>query len=82
MNEIREKIDALDIELARLLSKRLALVDDIARVKRSSAIPIRDERREAEVLKHVSEAAGEAYAEDVRRIYDAIFEIARQRQIM
>ena len=51
LRALRQKIDALDIRLVRLLNERASLVVQVGRTKRAQGIPIYAPHREAEVLR-------------------------------
>ena len=51
--DLRERIDALDHRLVKLLNERARLVVQVGKVKRGTATPIYAPHREAEVLKRV-----------------------------
>lgn len=50
LSELRAALDAIDREVLDLLSRRMAVVGEIAGYKRAHAVPIRDLSREREVM--------------------------------
>lgn len=76
----RSRIDDLDRQIAALLAKRFAVVDGIAEYKKANALPVYNASREDAVLQKVAMIAGEEYADDVKKVYEAVFEISRDRQ--
>ncbi|HZD94603.1 MAG TPA: chorismate mutase, partial [Candidatus Sulfotelmatobacter sp.] len=54
----RQEIDALDLELLRLLSRRATVACEIARVKVASGIPAYDAKREEQVLERIAAENG------------------------
>lgn len=60
----REEIDKIDNEIVELLRRRLAIIKKIAEVKRDRILPMKDLKREQEVLKRTSSMAETAYEED------------------
>ena len=50
LRELRERIDGIDGELARLFEARMAAAAEIAARKLALALPVRDPAREREVL--------------------------------
>jgi chorismate mutase len=69
----RQQIDALDLELLRLLNRRAAIACEIARVKVAAGIPAYDARREAQVLEKVTtQNPGPFDDESVRAIFHSI----------
>ncbi len=55
LNEIRERLDALDTTLVEALAERQRLVGEVARRKAAGGAPLRDLRREEDVLTRVVE---------------------------
>lgn len=49
----RENIDSIDLELVRLLDKRLEIVQNIAEIKQKSNLPIFQSAREQEKLAEI-----------------------------
>lgn len=50
LNEIREEINSLDLELIDILSERLKLSNDFAEFKFKNNIPVQDKSRESEII--------------------------------
>ena len=48
--EIREKIDKIDAEIAKLFEERMNAVHEVAVYKKIKKLPVRDKAREAIVL--------------------------------
>jgi isochorismate pyruvate lyase len=59
MTEVRAGVDALDVELVRLIGRRFRYMDAAARIKPSREA-VRDEARKAQVIGNVREAAVDA----------------------
>ena len=57
LQELRERLDALDDDLVSLVARRMALVADIGRMKRATGRPDRDPGREDEVMARARKAA-------------------------
>lgn len=66
--ELRARIDEIDGEIIRLLRERTELARQIGIVKARLGLPIKDEHREAEVLRRAGE---------YRRVFEAILEAGR-----
>lgn len=60
LNEIRERLDKVDAALVEVLAERQRLVQEVAGRKAGGAAPLRDLRREEEVLTQVVERSREA----------------------
>ena len=59
LDELRQRLDSLDHQLLQLIADRQATISEIARVKHSSGYPLRDYRREREVVLGVRNRAVE-----------------------
>lgn len=57
LEELREEIDEIDRQLISLLARRMGLAREIARLKEERGMPLRDERREEEVVGRAREMA-------------------------
>lgn len=53
LNQLRSKIDRLDIRIIELLSQRLLLSKEIAVIKKENKLKLKDTRREKEIYKRV-----------------------------
>jgi chorismate mutase-like protein len=73
LNELREKIDALDSELLRLLNERAALALEVGRVKNRDGLPIYAPAREASLLRGLCDRSeGPLTEKAIRAIYREI----------
>ena len=61
LNELREQINQIDDEMARLFAKRMDTVLQVAQSKKESGKPVLDRSRERQVLARVAEQVGEPY---------------------
>ncbi len=59
MSEVRIAIDALDVQIVKLLAKRMRYIEAAARIKPDRDM-VRDEARKAEVIANARAAAAEA----------------------
>ena len=77
--ELRQKIDALDEQLVRLLNARAACALEIGRVKKTAGLPVYQPSRETEVLRHVQSInPGPLDDAAVRRLFERIIDEARR----
>ena len=82
LNECREKIDAIDAEILRLLNMRAGLSRRVGRIKAVAGLPIIDLRREDVILRRVvRNSAGEISPDSVSRIYAEILAESRRIQL-
>lgn len=77
--EVRQKMDELDEQIVRLLSRRIVLSSELAQGQKRMGGPVLDEMREKAVLERVSRAGGET-GKALCRIYESIFSESRRIQ--
>ena len=81
LSAVRERIDRLDLDLLRLMSRRARLALLIGRIKQRRKWPVFDPAREAFVLRHVMRAnRGPLSDRAVTRIFHAILGECRRRE--
>jgi chorismate mutase len=77
----RKKIDAIDLELVRLLNERGLAARAIGRLKQQTNLPIYEPQREEIILKNVSEAnAGPLPSAELQSIFRSIIAVMRAFQ--
>lgn len=73
LNELRQKIDALDDDLIRLLNERASLAAEIGVIKNRESLPIYSPDREMKLLRSlVARSTGPLRPEAIRAIYREI----------
>jgi len=81
LQEIRQKIDAIDADLLRLFNERTRLSEEVGKVKRASGQPVFAPDREEILLKRLAKAnKGPMGNETLRAIYREILSASRSRQ--
>ena len=80
LNELREKIDAIDTDLVRLFTERMDIAAQVADYKKENNLPIFVPARERAILKDVAEKAGPEMANYTRVLYSMLFELSRSYQ--
>ena len=79
--ECRQRIDAIDLELLRLLNQRTSVVEEVVRVKNALEMPIFDQRREDAVFGNVTaHNAGPLTSDALQRIFARIMDEMRNLQ--
>jgi chorismate mutase / prephenate dehydratase len=79
--KIREDIDRIDSEIAKLFEKRMETVNKVAEYKKENKLPVRDKEREAVVLdKCRQRVQNSAYADGLRKIMAQIMDISVERE--
>lgn len=74
IREIRNRIDAVDAEMAQLFEQRMSIVEQVADYKRQRGLPIEDNGREQEVIEKQSAHIGD---DRIRALY-----VSFQQQLM
>ncbi|CAA9459547.1 MAG: hypothetical protein AVDCRST_MAG25-667 [uncultured Rubrobacteraceae bacterium] len=73
VRELREKIDAVDLQLVRILNERARLVQEVVAAKAASGKQLFDPKREEEILRRVAEQnEGPIYDSSMREIFELI----------
>ena len=81
LDEYRVSIDAVDRRIVDLLNERTRVVEEIGRVKRHSALPIYEPKREEQVFANITgHNQGPLTPEAVRRIFERIIDEMRTIQ--
>lgn len=77
--DIRERIDAIDCQLVKLLNERAQCSLDIRGLKPAAHMGLYDPRREEEIFTKVASCnEGPLYGDDLREIYEAILHVAKE----
>lgn len=80
INELRNKINQIDLKILKLFEERLELMPKIADYKRNNKLPVYDEKREKE---HLSELLKNTKEEDrifIQKLFIGIMEISKEKQ--
>ena len=80
LNELRQEIDNIDIELVKLFTARMAVSAKVADYKREHNLPIFHPGRERAILQKVAEMAGPEMGNYTRVLYSMLFELSRSYQ--
>ncbi len=81
IEEIREQINDIDSEIAKLLTKRMDCIREVIEIKRENGIPIfqpQQEKTQKEMLKDIYK--GTAYEEEKKDIFKEIVEQSKKVQ--
>lgn len=78
LNDIRNEIDKIDDEIAMLLDKRFALVEQVAAAKIGINKQVRDTAREESILARVGKSV--MHADSVSAVFKNIFSASRANQ--
>ncbi len=80
LDEARLELDRIDRQMALLFVERLAVIDQVAAIKRGSGAPVHDPERERLVIGRLSALTGGTHQDELQQLYGRIFEISRDRQ--
>jgi chorismate mutase/prephenate dehydrogenase len=82
LDDLRQRIEALDAELVRLIAERRALVIEIGSVKAGLGLPVLDPTREAQVVRRAAALARDSGGDEemVRDVIWRIIASARDEQ--
>ncbi len=82
IEEVRNEVKKVDLEILKLLAKRMELVSQILVVKKRQGIAINDDRQNEQVLKRAMEKATELNLDTgaVREIFQTIIDMSISRQ--
>ena len=79
LNDHRRRIDELDRELVRLLNRRAQMSIQLAQIKRETGLPMRDEAREEDILRHAQRYnPGPLDAQAVAALFQRILDESRR----
>ncbi|MDO5532211.1 shikimate kinase [Sutterella sp.] len=81
LGDLRGQIDAIDTELSRLITERLAVADEIGARKRRLGLTVHALHREAELLAKLAAAAPESSREVLLATYEVMIAGSRRRQM-
>jgi len=80
LNTLREKIDAVDNDIIRLMTERMDIAAEIAAYKKENGLPVLNAAREREKLVDVSQKSREDVQDYMQVLYNLIFELSRSHQ--
>lgn len=82
LKKYRKKIDKIDKKIVKFLSKRIKIVELIAKIKESEGLPVLQKEREEEHLHDILIKCNESKSCKlyIHNIFEAIFEESRKIQ--
>ena len=79
ISEWRNRIDALDLDLVRILNERARCAIEIGQIKRKRNMPIYDPKREEQIIETVTARnSGPLDGEGMRRLFERIIDESRR----
>ena len=80
LKELRNEADILDEKIVDLFKERMDRVTRMAKYRAETRLPFARDQREREILKRVSDRAGEEYEGYARLVYNTIFDVDHSAQ--
>ena len=82
LEDLRRKIDKIDVEILALISKRLSIARGIAEVKKKNNLPIYDPEREKKLLQKIAQLSKEKSLDEntIEKIYKLLIEYTRNSE--
>ena len=82
IEELRRRVDEVDLELIRILNERARIVQEIVSIKGDAGKPLFDPKREEEILRRVAEQnEGPIYDTSMREIFELILHRIRDLEV-
>ena len=82
IEELRRRVDEVDLELIRILNERARIVQEIVTIKGEAGKPLFDPRREEEILRRIAEQnEGPIYDTSMREIFELILHRIRDLEV-
>jgi chorismate mutase len=79
IEEIRDRIDAIDCQLVKLLNERASMSLEIRKLKPQVHWGLYDPKREEEIFANLAKCnEGPLYADNLREIYEAILHVMKE----
>lgn len=78
--DLREKIDSIDKEIAKLFNERMKLIDEIIIYKTNNSLPIFSKSRENEIKENNSKFISENYTNYYLDVLDSILKNSKKYQ--
>lgn len=81
LEEIRPQIDQIDDQLAQLIEKRFALVEEVAQIKKAQNLPVTDSGRERDIVNRLTRGVGEEMRGYLKVFFHTLFDLSRSHQL-
>ena len=80
LENLRKKIDGIDIEICRLFAERMQVVTDVARYKKENSMTVYHPSRARTILQNISKQLGPEFEGYGRSLYRTIFDLSESYQ--
>ena len=78
--EVREQLDRIDGEMKRLFLERMAMIEQVTRIKAGTGASVRQPEREAAMIARLTEGVEPEFLAEYRTFLERILEISRDYQ--
>ena len=82
LEQIRNKIDSIDDQIASLYEERMQLVKNVGEAKKKSGKAVSDPDRERKIILRVTDKVSEENQVYLKRVFETIFETSKAYQTM
>lgn len=80
LNELRNKLDVIDDQIASLYGERMKIVEQVCLAKKQSGKAVNDPEREKKILLRVADKVDEDKQVYLKRVFESIFETSKALQ--
>lgn len=80
LNELRNKLDIIDDQIATLYGERMKIVEQVCDAKKQSGKAVNDPEREKKILLRVADKVDEDKQVYLKRVFESIFETSKALQ--
>ncbi|MBR6173102.1 MAG: chorismate mutase [Eubacterium sp.] len=80
LSEVREQLDRIDGEMKRLFLERMAMIEQVTRIKAGTGASVRQPEREAAMIARLTEGVEPEFLTEYRTFLERMLEISRDYQ--
>ena len=73
LKDVRSDIDAIDDQMTELFGKRMALAEEVAKIKAENDLPVTDPERERKIIFRLSKKLPEELSMYLKEFYETVF---------
>ncbi|MBO7149789.1 MAG: prephenate dehydratase [Clostridia bacterium] len=80
LEDVRKQIDLVDDEIATLFNKRMNLVDEVVKAKKTEGKALNDKQREKDIILRVCDKVDEDKVLYLKTVFETLFEVSKSYQ--
>ena len=80
LQDLRNQIDVIDDQISGLFEQRLAIVEEVAKIKLEQNLPVLNASREQEIISRLTKNQPNALAGYTKTLFSVIFDLSRSHQ--